>query len=307
MDDDTVSQSLLQSVFARKRSQSLAKPASLRSRNRETLLQTDAFLQHDDLGEGDPESVARTLLPFEHLVLDDSDREIDSSFQQPRHKQYPKIRPMTENPTRDPHADQGTVIRVGKRRREGDDASRELLHLEQERKKRRVLHREEPPFAEQSFQQPGHEQHPKIRPMTENPTRDPHADQGTVIRERKKRRVLHHEEPTHGSNLEDPDVEHLEQERKKRRVLHHEEPTHGSNLEDPDVDFAMLMRKYLVSLDNALRRHWVCVCQKCSGLSVRLSLPQHKKDLEAEASFEVFFGVRSIPATALQEAKITVK
>jgi hypothetical protein len=62
-----------------------------------------------------------------------------------------------------------------------------------------------------------------------------------------------------------------------------------------------------MSLDNALRRHWVCICQKCSGLSVRLSLPQHKKDLEAEASFEVFFGVRSVPATALQEAKITVK
>lgn len=40
---------------------------------------------------------------------------------------------------------------------------------------------------------------------------------------------------------------------------------------------------------------------------MRLSLPQHKKDLEAEASFEVFFGVRSVPATALQEAKITVK
>lgn len=62
-----------------------------------------------------------------------------------------------------------------------------------------------------------------------------------------------------------------------------------------------------MSLDNALRRHWVCVCQNCSGLSVRLSLPQRKKDLEAEASFEVFFGVRSVPATALQEAKITVK
>ncbi|KAI9042815.1 intracellular serine protease [Aspergillus affinis] len=31
------------------------------------------------------------------------------------------------------------------------------------------------------------------------------------------------------------------------------------------------------------------------------------KDLKAEASFEVFFGVRSVSATALQEAKITVK
>ncbi|PMD47898.1 subtilisin-like protein [Hyaloscypha variabilis F] len=230
MDDDTDSQSLLQSVlglFARKRPQRSAKPASLTSRKREAWLRTDAFLQRDDLGEADPESVARTLRAFEHLVQDDSDREIDFSYQQTGHERYPKLRRIIENPNRDPHADPGAVIRVSKRRRECDDAIEELLHLDQERKKRRVLPREE--------------------------------------------------------------------------------PTHGSNLEDPNADFAVLMRRHLVSLDNALRRHWVCVCQKCSGLSVRLSLPQHKKDLEAEASFEVFFGVRSVPATALQEAKITVK
>ena len=62
-----------------------------------------------------------------------------------------------------------------------------------------------------------------------------------------------------------------------------------------------------MSLDQALRKQWVCVCTKCSGLSVRLSLPQHKKDTGAETSFEVFFGVQSIPATVLQEARITVK
>ena len=134
--------------------------------------------------------------------------------------------------------------------------------------------------------------------MVENPNRDPHADRGTVIRVGKRRR-----------ECDDAiqELSHLEQERKKRRVLPREEPALVSNLEDPNADFAMLIRRYLVSLDNALRRHWVCVCQKCSGLSVRLSLPQHKKDLEAEASFEVFFGVRSVFATALQEAKITVK
>lgn len=80
MDDDTDSQSLLQSVlglFARKRPQRSAKPASLRSRKREAWLRTDAFLQRDDLGEADPESVARTLCAFEHLVQDDSDQEID--------------------------------------------------------------------------------------------------------------------------------------------------------------------------------------------------------------------------------------
>ena len=80
MDDDTDSQSLLQSVlglFARKRPQNLAKPASLKSRKREAWLRTDAFLQHDDLGDADQESVARTLRAFEHLVQDDSDRKTD--------------------------------------------------------------------------------------------------------------------------------------------------------------------------------------------------------------------------------------
>jgi hypothetical protein len=134
--------------------------------------------------------------------------------------------------------------------------------------------------------------------MIEDPSRDPHADPGTTIRVNKRRREC--DDAIQELSL-------LEQERKKRRVLPRDEPTHGSNFEDPDADFAVLMRRYLMSLDNALRRHWVCVCQKCSGLSVRLSLPQHKKDLEAEASFEVFFGVRSVPAIALQEAKITVK
>lgn len=134
--------------------------------------------------------------------------------------------------------------------------------------------------------------------MVDNSNFDPHADPSTIIRASKRRR-----------ECDDAILElaHLEQEKKKRRVLPREEPSHESNLEDPDADFAVLMRRHLVSLDNALRRHWVCVCQKCSGLSVRLSLPQEKQDLEGEASFEVFFGVRSVPATALQEAKITVK
>jgi hypothetical protein len=134
--------------------------------------------------------------------------------------------------------------------------------------------------------------------MIENPNCHPHADSGTIIRVSKRRREC---------DYAIQELLHLDQERKKRRVLPREDPTHEPNLEDPDADFAVLMRRHLVSLDNALRRHWVCICQKCSGLSVRLSLPRHKKDLEAEASFEVFFGVRSVPVTALQEAKITVK
>ncbi|KAG9253124.1 uncharacterized protein F5Z01DRAFT_689257 [Emericellopsis atlantica] len=236
MDDDTGSQSLLQFVlelFARKRPQRSAS-TSLRSREREGWLRMDAYtasLQADDLCEAGPESgerVRRTLSAFERLVQDDSDRDIDTqSSQPPGYERYPKLRGIIENPTRGLHTDPDTAIRISKRGRECDNAIQELSHLEQERK--------------------------------------------------------------------------------KRRVLPHEEPYHGSNLDDPDADFAVLMRRHLVSLDNALRRQWVCVCQKCSGLSVRLALPQHNKGLEAVASFEVFFGVRSIPANTLQEAKITVK
>jgi hypothetical protein len=136
--------------------------------------------------------------------------------------------------------------------------------------------------------------------MVENPSRDPHADLGAAVRVGKR-----------GRECDDTiqELSHLEQGRKKRRVLPREEPTRGSSLDDPDANFAVLMRRHLVSLDNALRRHWVCVCQKCSGLSVRLLLPQHMQgaNLESEASFEVFFGVRSVPASILQEARITVK
>lgn len=186
-------------------------------------------MQHDDLREADPASVKRTLRAFEHLVQDDPHPEIDFNFEEHGNERFPNLRRMVENPSRDPHADLGAAIRIGKRGRECDDAIQELSQLEQDWKKRRTLPREE--------------------------------------------------------------------------------PTRESSLDDPEANFAVLMRKHLVSLDNALRRHWVCVCQKCSGLSVRLSLPQHKQgaNLESEASFEVFFGVRSVPASILQEARITVK
>lgn len=134
--------------------------------------------------------------------------------------------------------------------------------------------------------------------MVKNPSSDSHTKPDIAFHPKKRRRE-------YDDAIEE--LFNLEQERKKRRVLPREETSHGSSPEDPDADFAVLMRRHLVTLDNALRRHWVCVCQKCSGLTVRLSLPRHTKDLEAEASFEVFFGVRSVPATALQEAKITVK
>jgi hypothetical protein len=79
MNYDTDSQSLLQSVlglFARKRPQSSATSASLKSRKREAWLRTDAFLQCDDLDEADSENVARTLHAFERLVEDDPDEEL---------------------------------------------------------------------------------------------------------------------------------------------------------------------------------------------------------------------------------------
>lgn len=80
MDDNTDSQSLLQSVlgiFTRKRPQRSVKPVSLESRKREAWLRTDAFLQRDNLDEADPESVTRTLRALEHYVQDDCDREIN--------------------------------------------------------------------------------------------------------------------------------------------------------------------------------------------------------------------------------------
>ena len=134
--------------------------------------------------------------------------------------------------------------------------------------------------------------------MIQRPNHDAHSNLGTTIRISKRKR----ENDAAIQELSRPD-----REAKKRRVLAREEPNVGDNIEEPEADFALLMRRHLVSLDNALRTHWICVCQNCSGLSVRLSLPQQKKGFEVETCFEVFFGVRSLLATTLQEAKITVK
>lgn len=137
-----------------------------------------------------------------------------------------------------------------------------------------------------------------VRSMIERPSHGPRSSPKTVIRLSKRKRE---------SDAVIQELSHLDREAKKRRVLPREEPNVCGNLEDPDADFAVLMRRHLVFLDNALRRHWICVCQKCSGLSVRLSLPQQRRGSTAETSFEVFFGVRSLLTTILQEARITVK
>ncbi|PHH77791.1 hypothetical protein CDD82_3358 [Ophiocordyceps australis] len=143
--------------------------------------------------------------------------------------------------------------------------------------------------------------YPKLQAMRrilQRPSQDQHPNPRTTIRVSKRRRD------------DDAVIEilsHLDKEAKKRRVQAREESNACDNLQDTGADFAMLMRRHLASLDSALRKNWICVCQKCSGLSVRLSLPQQKKQFKSETCFEVFFGVRSLPTTTLQEAKITIK
>lgn len=83
-----------------------------------------------------------------------------------------------------------------------------------------------------------------------------------------------------------------DREGKKRRVLLHEDPSVSDNAEEPEAEWAMLMRKHLLSLHHGLHTHWTCVCQGCSVLSVRISLPQRKEGSKMDSCFEVFFGVR---------------
>ncbi|KAL7914162.1 hypothetical protein GGI35DRAFT_236740 [Trichoderma velutinum] len=139
-----------------------------------------------------------------------------------------------------------------------------------------------------------------MRNMMERRSHDAISNPGPAIRVSKRKRT---------SDAVIDELSHMDREAKMRRVLPPREESNAiDNFEkDPDADFAVRMRKNLMSLDNALRQHWVCVCQKCSGLSVRLSLPQQNKDFGVETSFEVFFGVRAPGETALQEAKITIK
>lgn len=137
-----------------------------------------------------------------------------------------------------------------------------------------------------------------MRSMIEHPSHGPHSSLEPTIRLSKRKRE---------GDAVIQELSHLDREIKKRRKLPREEPNFGIILDETDTDFAVLMRRHLASLDNALRRHWICVCQKCSGLSVRLLLPQPKEDHKFETCFEVFFGVRSLLTTVLQEARITVR
>lgn len=134
--------------------------------------------------------------------------------------------------------------------------------------------------------------------MIQRPNDDTHSNPATNIRISKRKRE---------NDAAIEELSHLDKEAKKRRVLPREEPNASDDIDEPEADVAMLMRKHSVSLHSGLQAHWICVCQRCSGLSVRLSLPQRKNSSKIESCFEVFFGVRSLLATTFQEAKITVK
>lgn len=99
----------------------------------------------------------------------------------------------------------------------------------------------------------------------------------------------------------------LEMDSKKRRFLPHREPNMNDSMGESEVDFAILMRKHLVSLHQGLQAHWTCVCHGCSGLGVRLSLPQRNMTSQIETILEVFFEVRSGSDVTFQEAMITIK
>ena len=103
------------------------------------------------------------------------------------------------------------------------------------------------------------------------------------------------------------ELSRMDMQARKRRVLHREETEVDDEIGAPEADLAILTRRHSMSLHQGLRTQWTCVCQKCAGLSVRLSLPRREKSSQSETCFEVSFGIRSLLAITQQEGKITVK
>lgn len=136
--------------------------------------------------------------------------------------------------------------------------------------------------------------------MIQGPKQDAYADLSPTISTSKRKRDI---------NAVIDELSCLETEVKKRRVLPREDAEigGGDDRSEPEVDVAMLTRKRSVSLHQGLQNHWTCVCQRCSGLSLLLSLPGRSKGTQMETCFDVFFGVESPLANTLQEARITVK
>ena len=103
------------------------------------------------------------------------------------------------------------------------------------------------------------------------------------------------------------ELSRMDMQSRKKRVLQREETEVDDNVGVPEADLAILTRRHSMSLHQGLRTQWTCVCQKCAGLSVRLSLPRREKSSKLETCFEVSFGIRSLLAITQQEGKITVK
>ena len=140
-----------------------------------------------------------------------------------------------------------------------------------------------------------HQPYPKlhaVQSMSQCPSHEADPNSGPTIRISKRKRE---------NDAAIEELSRLETKSKRRRI------NTVDDVDEPEADFALLLRKHSMSLHQGLQTHWTCVCQKCSGLSVRLTLPQRKESSQLETCFELFFGVRSLLTIALQEAKITVK
>lgn len=103
------------------------------------------------------------------------------------------------------------------------------------------------------------------------------------------------------------ELSRMDMHARKRRVLYREETEVDDRIGAPEADLAILTRRHSMSLHQGLRTQWMCVCQKCAALSVRLALPRREKSSQSETCFEVSFGIRSLLAITQQEGKITVK
>lgn len=137
-----------------------------------------------------------------------------------------------------------------------------------------------------------------VHSIMQRPNHNTYSQRGTTIRTSKRKR---------DNDAAIEQLAHLDMQARKRRVLSREDPNPVDSIAEPSADLAVLLRKHSVSLHHGLQSHWTCVCQNCSGMRVRLSLPQRTKSAKMESCFEVFFGIRSLLAITLQEAKITVK
>ncbi|KAL8956567.1 MAG: hypothetical protein Q9193_005945 [Seirophora villosa] len=139
-----------------------------------------------------------------------------------------------------------------------------------------------------------------VRRMIQQPDHGTHTDPPSNIPTSRRKRKREKD-----AILEE--LSRMDMQARKRRVLHREEAEVDDEIGAPEADLAILTRRHSMSLHQGLRTQWTCVCQKCAGLSVRLSLPRREKSSQSETCFEVSFGIRSLLAITQQEGKITVK